>query len=395
MEVRLLRHVCWSVLIAILLAAVIPAGAGANPANPPLHRISLSQADVDLEAASEAVREFSVLEQARDFGALYARLHPDARAVVPRSAVVGWYDAFLADRQAGEATVTDVRAEPWTWGVTGVTYDNAITVVYTQPYVIEGAETEITGEVHVVPDDDGWGWFFGASREFLDEQIAAYGDDGTATAFALGVESATTVDPEVRFPDQLVRHVNTFWDKRFADADRTYLPPADVVAFDEPMSTPCGPADPDEEAAFYCVIDQKIYYSVPFRQLIEGQIGDFAWIVVIAHEWGHHIQAQLGFELGVSPDRGGQIAPIVFEQQADCLAGAYAVDAELVGWLDPGDVDEALRMTELSGDPPGTAWDDPRAHGTSEERIDAFLQGYSGGIGTCGLDLSMATPASG
>jgi len=161
------------------------------------------------------------------------------------------------------------------------------------------------------------------------------------------------------------------------------------------MSTPCGPADPDEEAAFYCVIDQKIYYSVPFRQLIEGQIGDFAWIVVIAHEWGHHIQAQLGFELGVSPDRGGQIAPIVFEQQADCLAGAYAVDAELVGWLDPGDVDEALRMTELSGDPPGTAWDDPRAHGTSEERIDAFLQGYSGGIGTCGLDLSMATPASG
>lgn len=391
----MLRHVCWSLLIAILFVAVSPPGAGANPANPLPLRISLAQSDVDLDAASEAVREFSVLEQARDFTALYARLHPDARAVVPRSAVVGWYGAFLADRQAGEATVTAARPEPWTWGVTGVTYENAITVSYTQLYVIDGVETEITGEVHVVPDDDGWGWFFGASREFLDEQIAAYGDDGTATAFALGVESAAAFDPVVRFPDQLVRHVNSFWEKRFADTDRTYVPPAKVVAFDRPMSTPCGPANPDEEAAFYCVIDQKIYYSVPFRELIEGQIGDFAWIVVIAHEWGHHIQAQLGFELGVSPDRGGQIAPIVFEQQADCLAGAYAVDAELVGWLDPGDVDEALRMTELSGDPPGTAWDDPRAHGTSEERIDAFLQGYAGGIGACGLDLSMATPASG
>lgn len=96
------------------------------------------------------MREFSLLEQGRDFNALYARLHPDARAVVPRSAVVGWYNAFLADRQAGEATITDVRAEPWTWGVTGVTYDDAITVFYTQPYVVDGVESEIAGEVHVI-----------------------------------------------------------------------------------------------------------------------------------------------------------------------------------------------------------------------------------------------------
>jgi predicted metalloprotease len=395
MEVRLLRHFYRSILIVVLLATVIAPAAGANPAQSSLHRVLLTQADDDLEAAAEAVREFSELEEARDFDALYARLHSDARAVVPRSAVVGWYDAFFANRQAGPATITDVRLEPWTWGVTGVTYKDAITVEYTQPFVIDGVETEIAGEVHVVLDEDGWGWFFGASREFLDAQIAAYGDDGTATAFALGVEAATVVDPEVLFPDPYVRHINSFWIRRFADADRPYLPPVNVVAFDKPMSTPCGPADPEEEAAFYCVIDQKIYYSVPFRYLIEERIGDFAWIVIIAHEWGHHIQAQLGFELGLSPDRGGQNPPIVYEQQADCLAGAYAVDAELVGWLDPGDIDEALRMTELSGDPPGTAWDDPRAHGTGEERIDAFLQGYSGGIGTCGLDLSMATPASG
>jgi predicted metalloprotease len=111
-------------------------------------------------------------------------------------------------------------------------------------------------------------------------------------------------------------------------------------------------------------------------------------VIVVAHEWGHHIQAQLGFDLGVVPDRAGEVPAIEFEQQADCLAGAYAIDAEMTGWLDPGDVDEALYMTEISGDPPGTSWNDPRAHGTGDERIDAFLNGYSGGLGACNLDLT-------
>jgi predicted metalloprotease len=148
------------------------------------------------------------------------------------------------------------------------------------------------------------------------------------------------------------------------------------------------------EAAFYCVIDEKIYYSAEFRTLIENQIGDFAWVIVVAHEWGHHIQAKLGFDLGVVPDRAGEVAPIELEQQADCLAGAYAIDAELSGWLDPGDIEEALTITEISGDPPGTAWNDPRAHGTGDVRIDAFMSGYNAGIASCDLDLSAASPAA-
>ena len=167
-----------------------------------------------------------------------------------------------------------------------------------------------------------------------------------------------------------------------------------MIAFDEPIVTACGRADPVREAAFYCVIDEKIYYSAEFRTLIENQIGDFAWVIVVAHEWGHHIQAKLGFDLGVVPDRAGEVAPIEFEQQADCLAGAYAIDAELSGWLDPGDIEEALTITEISGDPPGTAWNDPRAHGTGDVRIDAFLTGYNAGIAGCDLDLSAASPAA-
>jgi predicted metalloprotease len=160
-----------------------------------------------------------------------------------------------------------------------------------------------------------------------------------------------------------------------------------VVAFDEPLVTACGRANPEEEAAFYCVVDEKIYYSQTFRDLIERQIGDFAWVVVVAHEWAHHIQGQLGYELGVSPDSSVATPPIGLEQQADCLAGAYSVDAETIGWLDVGDIQEALTMTEISGDPPGTAWNDPRAHGSGDQRTDAFLVGYQGGLDACDLDF--------
>jgi predicted metalloprotease len=342
----------------------------------------------------------SQLEAAQDFEALYERMHPEARAVVPRSAVIGWYEAMYAIRSTSELTVTNVTFGPWTWGVTGVTYDAAATVSFMQPYVVDGVEQDVTGEVHLVPFEDSWGWFFGASKEFLDEQIALYGDDGSETAYALAQQNAddtadeTEVPREIRFPDPLHAHIDKFWAARFAEAGRVYHPPNGVIGFDRPIVTACGRADPNDEAAFYCVLDQTIYYSTEFRSLVEQQIGDFAWVIIVAHEWGHHIQAQLGFDLGAVPDSAAQVAPIELEQQADCLAGAYSIDAENSGWLDPGDIQEALYITEISGDPVGTAWNDPRAHGTGEARIDAFLKGYGAGISACDLDLSQAEPAA-
>ncbi len=349
-----------------------------------------AQSDDPLPEGAAAAREFSRLEASRDFDALYDRMHPDALAVAPRSAVVGWYENFLAYRAATELIVTDAVLEPWTWGVTGTTYEDAVTVSYIQGYVSDSETDEIAGEMHLVPFGDDWGWFFGASRSFLDQQVARYGDDGSATLYSLAQEDpdAIAVAREELFPDPLHAHVDQFWAARFLEAGRDYTSPQGVVPFDEPIVTACGRADPAMEAAFYCVIDEKIYYSAEFRTLIENQIGDFAWVIVVAHEWAHHIQAQLGFDLGVVPDRAGEVPPIELEQQADCLAGAYAIDAEVSGWLDPGDVDEALYMTEISGDPPGTSWNDPRAHGSGDERIDAFMTGYSGGLPNCDLDLT-------
>ena len=322
-------------------------------------------------------------------------MHPDAKAVVPRSVVIGWYESYYSDRETEELTVTGETPAPWTWGVTGTTYDGAVTVAYIQPYTVDGVTSDIPGEVHLVPHGEEWTWFFGASRAFVEEQIALYGDDGTALTVALEQPDAIAapVSRESLFPDPLHGDIDRFWTERFQAADRPYDPPHGVVGVVDAIVTACGRADPEREAAFYCVIDETIYYSVEFRSLIEQQIGDFAWVVVVAHEWGHHIQAILGFDLGVVPDRAGEVAPVELEEQADCFAGAYAINAEMTGWLDAGDIDEALDITNKSGDPPGTSWTEPGAHGTGDERIDAFLRGYAGNLSACGLDLT-AVPAA-
>ncbi|MFN8592652.1 MAG: neutral zinc metallopeptidase [Thermomicrobiales bacterium] len=385
----MLRHLAVRIITAATVGLLLCA-IGVNPAFQRASGTASAQTEFPTEGAADAARELSVLESERDFNGLYLRMYPDSKAIAPESAVVGWYSDFLSTRIAGILTVSDTVAEPWTWGVNGTTYEDAVTVKYVQPYTIDGVTTDVQGEVHLVPDDDGWGWFFGDSRAFLDQQISLYGDDGTAATFALTLDQAAepSLTREELFPDPLHAHVDAFWANQFALAGRPYDPPNGVIGFDEPIVTACGRADPELEAAFYCVIDQKIYYSSDFRRLIEDRIGDFAWVIVVAHEWGHHIQAQLGLDLGVVPDRAGEMPPASLEQQADCLAGAYSIDAELTGWLDPGDIDEAIKMTEISGDPPGTAWNDPRAHGSGDERVQAFLDGYSGGISACGLDLS-------
>ena len=383
-----MREMVFACLVAICVPGVVHASPGSTS---PVIQLS-QQTDPVASGAADAAREFSRMEASREFGALYRRMHPDALALVPKSAVIGWYEAYFSDRETSELRVVDAVAEPWTWGVTGTTYDNAVTVHFIQPYVVNGRPEDIAGEVHLVPFGDQWGWFFGASAAFVDEQIALYGNDGSALSQELtqgpGDENATIDIPrEELFPDPLHAHVDAFWAKEFAAVGRPYDAPNGVVAFDEPLVTACGRADPEEEAAFYCVVDEKIYYSVTFRSLIERQIGDFAWVIVVAHEWAHHIQGQLGYDLGVSPDLSENTPTISLEQQADCLAGAYAIDAEETGWLDAGDSQEALIMTDISGDPPGTAWNDPRADGTGDQRTDAFLVGYQGGIAACNLEL--------
>lgn len=243
------------------------------------------------------------------------------------------------------------------------------------------------GPMDAIPADDATG--VGLLQLKALSQVGDEASSDSTLVIEGIIDPSELNDPErlARFPDPLHAHVDVYWANRFQETGRDYRPPIGVVGFSTPLETGCGLADPAVETAFYCVLDETIYYAVEFRQIIEENIGDYGWVVVVAHEWGHHVQRQLGYELAILPYQGGTTPPVALEQQADCLAGAYTDAAELSGWLDPGDVDEAILVTALSGDPPGTAAFNPSAHGNSGERVGAFEKGYQLGLDGCALGL--------
>src|SRR5262249_30171162 len=104
----------------------------------------------------------------------------------------------------------------------------------------------------------------------------------------------------------------------------------------------------------------------------------YAPITILAHEWGHHIQA-----LTNTPQTVGN----TFELQADCLSGVYAQDAEQHGLLDPGDITEAVKLSGDFGDDPKASQNVLEAHGINDDRIKAFMRGYLNGLDACKLDL--------
>ena len=199
--------------------------------------------------------------------------------------------------------------------------------------------------------------------------------------------TAPVAPPDSEFPNILDADVDDFWARTFAAAGVPYTPPHDIVSFGDSVRTACGRATAEQTVAFYCPSDETIYYSAEFRAIVEEQVGDFAWVTVIAHEWGHHVQIELGLDAGQQARGSARTYPIQLELQADCLAGAYTQDAEARDWLDPGDVDEALFLTDFAGDASGTHWTDPNAHGTPQQRVRAFERGYEEGLPGCDLDL--------
>jgi uncharacterized protein len=137
----------------------------------------------------------------------------------------------------------------------------------------------------------------------------------------------------------------------------------------------CGnePAPPNN--AFYCPAGDFIAWDetgllIPYY--VQG--GDFAASFVLAHEFGHAMQARLP-----KPETTG----VLRELQADCFAGAWSRAMSERKLLDPGDLDEATLAVFAARDVPGTPWTDPRAHGSGFQRTRAFGDGFEGDVGEC------------
>ncbi len=128
-------------------------------------------------------------------------------------------------------------------------------------------------------------------------------------------------------------------------------------------------------------LDRKVYIDLSFYPALNkrlGAPGDFAQAYVIAHEVGHHVQNLLG----VLPQD-------LRKGSADCLAGAWARDAQARDLLEPGDIDEALTAAAAVGDDKleqqagQVVRPETFTHGSAAQRSAAFKDGLKGGLDAC------------
>jgi len=197
------------------------------------------------------------------------------------------------------------------------------------------------------------------------------------------VQSSASEDELVHFVGYVFEDVQKSW--------RTQIPgyqDARMVLFRRGIHSGCGTAT-TQIGPFYCPVDKKVYLDLSFYQELRNQLGapgDFAEAYVIAHEVGHHVQDIKGLLGGTGRDNS-----IKTELQADCLAGAWARDAEKRGELEMGDIDEALNAASQIGDDTlqrkasGTVQPETWTHGSSAQRKASFQKGYSDGAAGCGI----------
>ncbi|MBL8524819.1 MAG: neutral zinc metallopeptidase [Betaproteobacteria bacterium] len=183
------------------------------------------------------------------------------------------------------------------------------------------------------------------------------------------------------------------WGDLFRQMGGQYQTPK-LVAFSGRTGTACGAGDA-AMGPFYCPGDRMVYLDMNFFREMEQRFkagGDFARAYVIAHEIGHHVQNLTGITQKTDELRGRMSqkeynrVSVRVELQADCFAGVWAHHAERKkSFLDPNDVDEALRAANAIGDDMlqkqsrGVVVPDSFTHGSSAQRIRWFKTGFETG----------------
>jgi predicted metalloprotease len=143
----------------------------------------------------------------------------------------------------------------------------------------------------------------------------------------------------------------------------------------------------DADAAFYCPADDTIYIAERFAFDVYNGIGDrfpgeragqgnavgeFGLAYVVAHEYAHNVQFELGFYELQDPRDGVK----AFELQADCMAGLWGNAVYREGRYDDRDVEEAISTAQAAGD---FDYGNAQHHGTPDERRTAWLAGFQTG----------------
>lgn len=215
---------------------------------------------------------------------------------------------------------------------------------------------------------------------------------------AQDAEEFEGIDEDEDFVMAILGTTETLWADVFAASGQTY-DPARLVLFSNATDSACGGAS-SATGPHYCPLDETIYVDLTFYDELQRRFGasggDFAEAYVLAHEVGHHVQQELGIMDDVRrlqqdrPSEANEYS-VRLELQADCLAGVWANSIfQRDNVLEDGDIREGLSAAESVGDDriqmttTGRVNPESFTHGTSEQRVDWFNQGYrSGDPATC------------
>ncbi|MFK7902055.1 MAG: neutral zinc metallopeptidase [Nitratireductor sp.] len=204
-------------------------------------------------------------------------------------------------------------------------------------------------------------------------------------------------DEQTEFMEVVLGSTEEIWTKIFRSYGKTYQPPK-LNIFNGQVRSACGLAS-SASGPFYCPADDDIYIDLSFYDTLSRQFGakgDFAQAYVLAHEVGHHVQNVIGVlpEFNRMRSSMGKLEvnkmSVKVELQADCFAGVWGHYVQEQGWLDRGDLEEALVAANQIGDDAiqkrtqGYVVPEAFNHGTSEQRRTWFSRGFdSGRIESC------------
>lgn len=169
-----------------------------------------------------------------------------------------------------------------------------------------------------------------------------------------------------------------FWAERFRAAGMRFDPVAAVIPYTRDGEVRCGEQVITRNNAFYCRLTDVIAYDARWAYRAFRQIGDAFVFYLLGHEYAHAVQARLGLRHDF---------PIQAELQADCMAGAYIGDSVRAQrlLLDSGDLAEFRSGLLAVADDPGQPWFAEDAHGSAEQRTEAFFAGFERSLAACGI----------
>lgn len=179
------------------------------------------------------------------------------------------------------------------------------------------------------------------------------------------------------------------------------LPRPPATVYTAPINTACGKLE--KVNASYCGGDQRIYYSVQIPRIFPPNLRNspFLMDLVLAHEFGHTIQARTGISISeiaweqkVST-REANVYSRRLEQQADCLAGMFAQAVAQSQGMSEGDLATLQEISYNLGDDvlSGDATIDS-GHGLGKNRRAWYTTGLGGNATVAQCNTFIASPSS-